>query len=198
MGYRFVLANDRQYPILILMNPPEDEVFLLRIPDMKIRGCPRQRQSQRGDELRLFHVYDFCCWVRELWVDAIHEHGQNYHDTEFAVVTYKWRLATITCGGCSETYGECIAASFCEGCHVSHDRKLAWGCVRTAQVFGQNNLLHVKVLDRKWSATISMRLGCENNPRAVGLRRGPVPFASAGELPGLGEHRDRQVILRYP
>lgn len=42
------------------------------------------------------------------------------------MMTYKWRLATKIWEACSEMYGEYIASSFCEGCHVSHDRRLVW------------------------------------------------------------------------
>ena len=32
-------------------------------------------------------------------------------------------------------YGECIALSFCEGCHVSHDRKLVWEMCQNSSGF---------------------------------------------------------------
>lgn len=52
--------------------------------------------------------------------------GENDHETVYFEGTYKWRLATNICGGCSEMYGEHIASSFCEGCHVSHERRSGW------------------------------------------------------------------------
>lgn len=52
--------------------------------------------------------------------------SEGDHEAGLCMIAYKWRLAAKVLGGCSEMYGDCIALSFCEGCHVSHDRRLVW------------------------------------------------------------------------
>ena len=78
-------------------------------------------------------------------------------------------------------YGDCIALSFCEGCHVSHDRRLVWEAgQKSSNFFAKKIVLRKENPDHRLCArgTLSRQRG--KNQTGVDSRRGLLSLAYSG------------------
>jgi hypothetical protein len=88
---------------------------------------------------------------------------------------------------CSEMYGESIALSFCEGCHVSHDRRLVWEVGQKSSSFRPKRSYSMqKTLGHRLSATGSLRHHAKESDRGWFAARSAISRL-AGELIELEE-----------